>query len=255
MTGIKSNPSTTAAPLARSAVRNGLAGLLLLLGLGLGLDSLHGLGAAFLAVALLVFGLALTIMGRYLPLHRPHVRLGPANQVTLLRALLIALLAGLLGQAATPAVGWTAVILALSAEILDGVDGRLARRWGWASAFGARFDMEIDALLVAVLAILLWSLGKAGPWVLAAGFLRYLFVAAGYLWPMLRRPLPPSRRRQTVCVVQVLALTLALAPVVPPQWSAPVAAAGLALLCWSFAVDTLWLVRRAALTTPVGELP
>ena len=46
---------------------------------------------------------------------------------------------------------------------LDGVDGWLARRRGMSSAFGARFDMEIDALLVQVLAILVWRYGKAAP--------------------------------------------------------------------------------------------
>jgi phosphatidylglycerophosphate synthase len=105
--------------------------------------------------------------------------------------------------------------------------------------------METDALLVAVLALLAYALGKAGPWVLAAGLLRYLFVGAGYLWPWLSHPLPPSRRRQAVCVVQVLTLTLALAPALPSTWSGPLAAAGLGLLCYSFAVDTLWLAREA----------
>ena len=32
--------------------------------------------------------------------------------------------------------------------ILDGVDGRVARARGEVSAFGARFDMETDALLL-----------------------------------------------------------------------------------------------------------
>ncbi len=249
-------PPVFRARLVRSAVVNGVAGLLLLTALGLGLAGALGLGNAFLPKAVAAYGVVLGIMAAFLHRHRPHRRMGPANQVTLVRGVLTALLAGLLGEGGTPAAAaWTALALALVAAALDGVDGHLARRLGWASPFGARFDMEIDALLVAVLAILLWSLGKAGPWVLAAGFLRYLFVGAGYLWPMLRHPLPPSRRRQTVCVVQVLTLTLALAPVVPPVWSAPVAAAGLALLCYSFAVDTLWLVRRAGLNASIGDLP
>ena len=62
-----------------------------------------------------------------------------------------------------------------------------------ASAFGARFDMETDALLIQVLAILAWQYGKAGPWVLVSGLLRYLFVAAGWVWPWMREPLFPSR--------------------------------------------------------------
>ena len=38
-----------------------------------------------------------------------------------------------------------------------------------ASAFGARFDMETDALLLLVLAALAWQFDKAGAWVLASG--------------------------------------------------------------------------------------
>ena len=49
------------------------------------------------------------------------------------------------------------------------------------SAFGARFDMEVDALLIQVLAVLAWQWDKAGPWVLMSGLLRYVFVAAGWV--------------------------------------------------------------------------
>jgi phosphatidylglycerophosphate synthase len=233
--------------LAHSAALNVLSGLLLAVGAGFGLGDALGLGDTFVSKAVAAYGVVLLILVRFLPLHQPHARLGPANQVTLARAVLTSLLAALLGEGSTAEVVWTALVLALAAEGLDGVDGYLARCWGWTSPFGARFDMEIDALLVAVLAVLLWSLGKAGAWILAAGFLRYLFVGAGYLWPWLRLPLPPSGRRQAVCVLQVLTLTLALAPILPPVWSASVAAAGLALLCYSFAADILWLVRRAGL--------
>jgi phosphatidylglycerophosphate synthase len=231
--------------LGRDAVLNGLAAIVLTIGMGFGLDGVLGLSDTFVAKAVAALGVALLVLARFLSLHRPHVRLGPANQVTLLRAVLTALLAALLGEGSTPAVAWTALTLALVAAGLDGLDGHLARRWAWASPFGARFDMEMDALLVAVLSVLLWSSGKAGPWVLASGFLRYLFVGAGYVWPWLRRPLPLRRRRQAICVLQILTLTLALAPVLPATWSAPLAAAGLTLLCYSFAVDFVWLARRA----------
>lgn len=230
--------------LARSAALNALAGLAFLTGLGLVLYGSLGLNGAFLPRALAVYTLALLVAAWFLPLHRPHPRLGPANRVTLLRVGLVSLLAALVGEGEAQSIAWVALALALAAEVLDGVDGYLARRWGWASPFGARFDMETDALLVAVLALLAYSLGKAGPWVLAAGLLRYLFVAAGYFWPWLSRPLPPSRRRQTACVVQVLTLTLVLAPALPPIWSEPLAAVGLGILCYSFAIDTLWLARH-----------
>jgi phosphatidylglycerophosphate synthase len=129
---------------------------------------------------------------------------------------------------------------------LDGLDGWLARRGGWASAFGARFDMETDALLVMVLSALVWDLDKAGAWVLLAGLARYLFVASARIWSWLARPLPPTRERQTFCVILVAALLLALAPPLQPPISAWVAAIGLAGVSYSFGIDVLWLWRRRA---------
>jgi phosphatidylglycerophosphate synthase len=125
--------------------------------------------------------------------------------------------------------------------VLDGVDGWLARRGGWCSRFGARFDMETDALLILLMAALVWQLDKAGAWVLLAGAMRYGFVAAGLVLAWLRRPLPDSQRRKTVCVVQVLTLLAALAPAVPAPLSGAVAATGLGLLAWSFLADVVWL--------------
>ncbi len=70
---------------------------------------------------------------------------------------------------AAAALGWMLVGLGVVAVALDGVDGVLARSRNEASAFGARFDMETDALLILVLAALVWQHGKAGAWILAAG--------------------------------------------------------------------------------------
>ena len=47
----------------------------------------------------------------------------------------------------------------------------------WTSAFGARFDMETDAATVFGLSLLVWLCDQAGPWVLAIGLMRYIFVA------------------------------------------------------------------------------
>jgi hypothetical protein len=73
--------------------------------------------------------------------------------------------------------------------------------------------------------------------------MRYAFVAAAAVWPWLSAPLLPSRRRQTVCVVQITALIVCLGPVVPPPLAAALAAASLALLGLSFAVDVRWLAQ------------
>lgn len=171
-------------------------------------------------------------------------RFGPANTVTLFRAVLVALTAGALGQPDGAAGMWPIVAFASAALLLDGVDGWLARRGNCASAFGARFDQETDALLILVLSLLVLQTGKAGAWVLAAGLMRYAFVAAAHVSPRLARALPPSRRRQTICVVQVVALILCLAPVVTPPVSTALAAASVLLLALSFAVDIRWLLEQ-----------
>jgi phosphatidylglycerophosphate synthase len=242
-------------PLRRSAAANAGVALALLLVGATGLAQGLFLGDHYLPKALMGFAVVLVLLVLLLPAHEPHRRLGPASQVTLLRAVLTALLFGLIGEGSSAAVLWTACAVAMLAEALDGVDGWLARRGGWVSPFGARFDMEIDALLVMVLALLVWSLDRAGAWVLAAGLLRYAFLAAGMAWSAMRRPLPPSRRRQAVCVIQVLSLVLALIPVFPVSLSVVFAGAGLVVLCYSFAVDTLWLARRAGRPLATGESP
>ena len=76
--------------------------------------------------------------------------------------------------------------------------------------------------------------------------MRYIFVGASWILPWLSAGLPESYRRKTVCVRQIVTLILALAPVVASPLSDAVAAAGLALLAWSFAVDVGWLSRRSA---------
>jgi phosphatidylglycerophosphate synthase len=163
----------------------------------------------------------------------------PANLITAVRlGIVVALWAVGVDQP------WALVVLATVGAVLDGVDGPIARRSGRVTAFGARFDMETDALLVLTLSVLLWRLDKAGAWVIASGLLRYAFVAASWIWPWLSADLPPSLRRKVVCVVQVVALIVGLAPIVTPALAAPLAAAALALLCWSFLVDVVWL-RRA----------
>jgi phosphatidylglycerophosphate synthase len=171
------------------------------------------------------------------------MKLGPADRITAVRAVLVALLVLLLGQPVASGIAWTVVAIALVAVLLDGVDGWVARRTGTASAFGMRFDMETDAALILALAILVWRHGKAGPWILGAGLLRYLFVGAGWVWPWMARPLAPTLRARVICVVQIAALILAVAPIVPPPASTVVAACGLAALSYSFLVDTLWLAR------------
>ena len=171
------------------------------------------------------------------------MKFGPANQITLVRAALVAGLASFTGRPATPIVAWGAVFIAIIAALLDGVDGWVARRTGTVSAFGTRFDMETDAALILVLSILVWQYGKAGPWVLLSGLLRYAFIAAGWLWAWMRGSLVSTLRAKVICVAQIVALIVAMAPVMERPASGVVAAVGLLALSYSFLVDTLRLWR------------
>jgi phosphatidylglycerophosphate synthase len=193
-----------------------------------------------------VFAVVMAIAIVRLRAHHPFARFGPANQLTAVRALLVALVAGFIGESDTGGAATVAAATSGVATLLDGLDGWLARRTQMSSGFGARFDMEVDALLIQVLAVLAWQWGKAGSWVFLSGLLRYVFVAAGWVWPWMRRPLTPTLRARAICVVQIATLVLAIVPAITPPASAVVAAVGLVALCYSFFVDTLWLWQRRA---------
>lgn len=187
----------------------------------------------------------------FVPFHWRH--LGWANRLTLGRGLLIALLTGaladpeLLARYATPLGA-----LALLALMLDGVDGWVARRTSTQSDFGARFDMELDAWLILVLCLALLLLGKAGPWVLAIGAMRYAFVMAGLKLTWLTAALPESRRRKAICVWQVAALMIALQPLAGATATNWLAGSALVGLAGSFMVDICWLYRHASTSRPEG---
>ena len=238
--------ATPLSPLIASALRNTVAALLIIAGVAAGITGIFQLPAGYAAQVLAVFSGLLLVLSPFLPHHRPLTRFGPANRVTLLRAGIAALLAGVVGRAAPePGLAWLFAALAGLALLLDGVDGWLARRGGWQSAFGARFDLEIDAFFILTLSALVWQSGKADDWVLLSGGLRYGFVALGQILPWLNRPLPPRRRRQTVCVIQTAILAICLIPSLVPPWTTLLAASALLALIGSFAVDTVWLARHA----------
>lgn len=211
----------------------------------LGLRELLELGPLYVPVTLAIAVAGAFAILRYLPRHHPYDTFGPANAITLARAVPVALVAALAVEPGSAAAATFAVAAGTAVVVLDGVDGRLARRHAVASEFGARFDMETDALLVLALAVLAWRWDRAGAWVVLSGLARYAFVGAAVAAAWMRRPLPPSRRRQAVCVVQIVVLLAVVAPWLPRTATAPLALAGLLVLGYSFAVDVAWLARRA----------
>ncbi|MFC0533785.1 CDP-alcohol phosphatidyltransferase family protein [Phytohabitans kaempferiae] len=215
-----------------------------------------GLAVQFLLLGMLAAGVGLNAagwvvgsvyaFGTWLLLGRALRRsgttfLGPANQVTLARATLVGGVAALAADWLTGHAVPVAVFVTLAAVALalDAVDGQVARRTGSTSALGARFDMEVDAILILVLsAVVAQTLGL---WVLAIGVFRYAFVVASWALPWLRAALPHRMSRKTVAAIQGIALAVASSGLLPFALTLAVVGTALALLVWSFSRDVAWL--------------
>jgi len=201
-----------------------------------------------------VVGLTLAVVGD-LVLATAFVRagrsaLGPADRVTLTRASLVCGV-GALVAAGTPPVTLL-VPLAAVALALDAVDGRVARATGTTSRLGARFDMEVDAVLILLLSV--YVAGSVGPWVLAAGVARYALWLAARLLPWLRRESPPRFWGKVVAALQGVVLVVAAADVLARPLTVLLLAAAMVMLAESFGRQVLWLWRHRA-SRPVGAVP
>ena len=221
------------------------AATLLLVGGG-AVRTLPGIGGLLLFTGL-VFAFERLLAGNH-----PFSRLGAANRITLARAGIACIIASRALDPVPLGIGerWILVGIAGLGLLLDGTDGWAARRQRLASAFGARFDMEIDAFAIAVLAITAVKAGSAPSWVLAIGAMRYLYLGAGRLFPVLRQPLTPSlfadHRRKVIAVVQSLALLCSLAPLTHLAWARAICALALGLLIYSFAADIVMQLARSS---------
>jgi phosphatidylglycerophosphate synthase len=229
---VKGGPEQAAAASAQLLI---LAGLAAAFGLGpLGVL----VGVVYAAGLLGLLSAAMHRAGRSV--------LGPADVVTLARALLVGGVTAIVAESLLS--GWTAraalVALASVALALDAVDGKVARRTGTTSPVGARFDMEVDAFLVLVLSV--HVAGIVGPWVLAIGAMRYAFVLAGWVLPWLRGQVPPSFVAKTVAAVQGVVLVVAASQLLPHPVTVALMAVALTLLVWSFGrtVRLLWQAER-----------
>jgi phosphatidylglycerophosphate synthase len=169
---------------------------------------------------------------------------GPANLVTAVRAALTVVLAVLVVRSFGQDVSRTLVVtIAVVALATDAVDGRIARRTGTVSRFGARFDMETDAALLLVLST--YVARSVGLWVLAIGLARYVFLAAKVLLPWLRGEAPPRSWCKVVAALQGIALVTAASGLLSADAATIALLAALALLTESFAHEAwdLWRER------------
>ena len=206
-------------------------------------------GARWVAwsVAFALLAVVATLLGRGLA-SSGAAGLGTANRVTLTRAVLVCAVAGLAVESLGGSVSLPVLtVLAAVALVLDAVDGHLARRTGGASALGARFDMETDALLILALSVYLAP--QIGAWVLLGGLARYLLLVAQRLRPRLRGPVPPRTWRKVVAAGQGVALVVATSGVLPRALSSALVALALVLLAVSFGTEIAERLRAK----PAGE--
>lgn len=169
--------------------------------------------------------------------------LGPADRVTLTRATLVGGVTGLVVDSFTrPVPVALLVTLTVVALALDAVDGKVARRTGTSSALGARFDMEVDAVLLLVLSV--YVVPSIGLWALAIGGMRYAFVVAIWTLPWMRGTLPPRYWRKVVAATQGVTLVVATTGLPPRPLMIAALAFSLALLVESFGRDVIWLWRH-----------
>lgn len=195
-------------------------------------------GIVGVVVGLLLYLAAAWVAGAGLLRSYPHAVLGLCNVVTLVRLVIVAVLAAALISGEGPS--WAGFLLAAIALSLDGVDGWLARRQRLQSRFGARFDVEVDAALALVLALHAALGGSAGFLVVFLGLPYYLFALAGLALPWLGRPLPERFSRKAVCVAQIAVLVALQLPLVTPGALDPLVVAVALALIWSFGRDISW---------------
>ncbi|GLZ54635.1 CDP-alcohol phosphatidyltransferase family protein [Actinomycetospora sp. NBRC 106378] len=214
-------------------------------GLLAGLVTTTGLGGVGLSGGLLVLVLSTALLAR-----TGASSLGPAGSVTLLRLVLVAGVAALAVHHLSGRPIPTAVLVGLTvaALALDAVDGWIARRTDTSTDLGARFDMETDAFLLLLLAVHVAA--DLGPWVLLVGGMRYLFVAAGWIWPWLRGELPPRYSAKVVAALQGIALVVASTRLLPGWANAALVGTALVALVWSFGVSVEHLARAPRTARP-----
>ena len=115
------------------------------------------------------------------------------------------------------------LILFTVAAVSDGLDGYLAKRFGWTSELGRFLDPAADKLLLVSVFIVAAWLGIAPWWVAAVAAARDLVIAGGALifrlWfgPVRGRPTIISKINTGVQISYLLAVILASAVGLPPR--------------------------------------
>ncbi|MFP4376500.1 MAG: FkbM family methyltransferase [Spirochaetales bacterium] len=190
-------------------------------------------------------------------------RRGVANLVTGLRTLAaIGMLASLAFPFLATEWAWALFVVAIVAALTDFADGRIARRAGNPTAFGATFDMESDALLLLSLSLVAVRFYGLPWWVSVAGLIRYATAVPFLVLPEPAFPRWFSQLVKSSCAISAVLLIVAIVPAgffaLPflPQLRLAASATAVALLAASFSIEAVLRVRARADLPPrtPGEL-
>jgi len=137
-----------------------------------------------------------------------------------------------------------AAVLTATVLLFDYLDGWLARRTDNATRFGARFDMESDAFLVAAASFTAFQLGHVGAFILIMGALRYAYVLLLAVLGRTDADAPRSRFGRSVFGLVCVSLTASLWPLDPVQ--RPLAVVATVAVSYSFARSLAWSLRSVS---------
>lgn len=174
-------------------------------------------------LGLLKFGLR----WNYHPIEKVlRATLGYGTWLTIIRGILLAVLAGYLFQPWPAAdffsgrLSWTPGLLYIAAAILDYFDGRVARACRHETRLGAFLDINLDALGLLIASLAGVWYGQLPPAYLSVGIAYYAFTAGIWLrkkfsWPVVE--LRPWRGARIIAGFQMGFVGVALLPVVKPS--------------------------------------
>ncbi len=236
------------------------ASLLLLGYVGLRTQWAPTYAARWLGLAAIVSIYELTVLFRRLPLNRRPGEnellnnLGPGTLATLFRGLMLSGAAGFAFSPRPPGLlAWAPMILFTVGELLDYVDGYLARKTDFKTRLGESLDLEFDSLGMLVgSGVAVWY--RVLPWpFLIIGAASYLFrlgvgVRQGSSKPV--RELHASNSRRPIAGLMMGYLSVMLWPIVEPPATTFAGLFFLAPFLASFTRD--WLVVSGAVD-PHGQ--
>lgn len=175
--------------------------------------------------------------------NRRELRLKPpfggwANRITAMR---LGLVLGI-GAIMASTQQWLVLLSFVAIVVLDAADGYVARRFGWATDFGATFDRETDACFVLIAYLYFFLVDGIGAWILLPGLLPYAYRVLTL--PVRPSPWRENKERLAAKLAGVNFVLLLAAVALPPPARNGVLVVSCAIVLTSFALSFIKLMSR-----------